>query len=121
MSESPTGQALAREDFGDVTVLRVQVPMLRGDATTEALFQQLYALVENAGRCRIVLNCDGVVYLASMAIGNLVTLMRKARSAGGKLALCKLTRGLEEQLQTSRLADILSVCGDEQEAVRAVA
>jgi anti-sigma B factor antagonist len=112
---------LGREDFGEVTVLRVNVPMLRSDETTEALFQEAYALVEDAGRPNLVLNFDGVVYLASMALGKLVTLMRKARSAGGRLALCKVTRTIAEMLQMTHLADILFIYGDEQEAVRSFA
>lgn len=117
MSEVPVSAALARQDFGEVTVLRVQVPMLRADEMTEALFQQVYAVVQAAGRSRLVLNLDGVVYLASGAIGHLATLLRKVRSAGGKLALCKLTRSVDELLQLTHLTDILPVGADEQEAV----
>ena len=39
MSETQASPLLEREDFGDVTVLRLQVPMLRGDQTTDALFE----------------------------------------------------------------------------------
>jgi anti-anti-sigma factor len=109
---------LEREDFGDVTVLRLKVPMLRGDETTEALFEQACALVEEGHRPRVVLNCGVVVYLASTALGKLVLLMRKARSAGGRLALCKVTPTVQELLRVSMLADILLSYNDEQEAVR---
>jgi anti-anti-sigma factor len=109
---------LEREDFGDVTVLRLKVPMLRTDATTDALFEQTYSLVDEAGRSRLVLNCDGVVYMASVALGKLVTLMRKVRAAGGRLALCKVNRTIEQVLHTARLADVLLSYEDEQEAIR---
>jgi anti-anti-sigma factor len=112
---------LEREDIGNVTVLRFKVPMLRNDETTAAFFEQAYSVVDDAGRCRIVLNCDGVVYLASMALGKLVTLLRKVRSAGGGLALCKVHRTIEGLLQTARLADILLTYNDEQEAIRSFA
>jgi anti-anti-sigma factor len=118
MSESAAGPVLGRQDFGDVTVLRVPVPMLRGDETTEALFRQAFALVEEAGRSRIVLSLDGVVYLASMALGKLVMLMRKARAAGGRLALCEVTRPIEEMLEMAHLADVLPIYGNEREAVQ---
>jgi anti-sigma B factor antagonist len=118
MSETRTSDVLEREDFGDVTVLRVQVPMLRGDQATEALFEQTYSLVDDAGRSRLVLNLAGVEYFASMAIGKLVTLIRKVHSAGGRLVVCKLTRTLEATLQVTHLADLLHHYDDEQEAVR---
>ena len=117
MSDPQPGPPLEREDFGGVTVLRVKVPMLRGDETTDALFEQAYALVDDAGRSRIALNFDGVQFFASMAIGKLVKLLRKARSAGGRLAVCKLTRSLQSLLEVTHLADIIPVYADEQEAV----
>lgn len=121
MSETQVSQALGREDFGDVTVLRVKVPTLPGNETTEALFRQAASVVEDAGRTRLVLNLDGVVFLASAALGQLVTLMRQVRSAGGRLVLCKVIRNIEELLQVTHLADILLVYGDEQEALRSFA
>jgi anti-anti-sigma factor len=121
MSEVQASQSLGREDFGDVTVLRVKVPTLPDDETTEALFRQVSSVVEDAGRSRLVLNLDGVVFLASAALGRLVTLMHKVRSAGGRLVLCRVTRNIEELLQVTHLADLLLVYGDEQEAVRSFA
>jgi anti-anti-sigma factor len=121
MSEVHISQALGREDFGELTVLRVKVTMLPGDETTEALFRQAASVVENAGRTKLVLNLDGVVFLASSALGRLVTLMHKVRSAGGRLVLCKVNRRIEELLQVTHLADILLVYADEQEALRSFA
>jgi anti-anti-sigma factor len=106
------------QDFGDVTVLRLKVPMLRADEVTEALFEQTYSLVDEAGRSRLVLNCDGLVYLASRVLGKLVTLLRKVRAAGGRLALCKVHPTIAGVLQTARLADVLLSYADEQDAIR---
>src|SRR5262245_59288461 len=113
MSEAQVSQTLEREDFGDVTVLRVKVPTLTSDEPTEALFRQAASVVEDAGRTRLVLNLDGVVFLASAGLGQLVTLMRKVRSAGGRLVLCKVIRNIEELLRITHLADILLVYADE--------
>jgi anti-sigma B factor antagonist len=121
MSETQASALLARQDFGAVTVLRIQEPMLRADETTEALFDQTNALVDDAGRARLVLNLAVVVYLASKALGRLVTLLRKARSAGGGVALCRVPRSIEEMLRITHLGDLLLVYGDEQEAVRSFA
>ena len=83
MSAIQPGQWLERQDFGDMTVLRVKAPMLRTDETTEAVFEQACSVVDAAGRWRLVLNFEGVGYMASTAIGKLILLMRKATSAGG--------------------------------------
>src|SRR5262249_23215058 len=118
MSEAEASTLLEREDFGDVTVLRLKLPMLYGDETTAALFEQASAVVVEAHRCRLVLNCSVVEFLASMALGKLVSLMRTVHSAGGRLILCKVHRTVQELLRVSHLADILLSYDDEQGAVR---
>lgn len=118
MEESRDDHQLGREDFGGVTVLRISVPILREHETIEALFGQADALVQEAGRSRLVLNLDGVVFLASMALGKLAALINRTRSAGGKLTVCRVSRTVEELLQLTHLADILPIYADEQEAVR---
>jgi anti-anti-sigma factor len=118
MGEAQAGLLLGREECGDVTALRVKVLMLRrSDETTESLFGRACAVVEDDGRFRLVLNLDGVVYLASAAIGKLVRLMRTVRSAGGRLVLCKVTRTVEDLVRVTHLADVLLLYDDEQDAV----
>jgi anti-anti-sigma factor len=116
MSEANT--LLEREDFGNVTVLRLHLPMPYSDETTAALFEQAGAVVVEALRCRLVLNFASVQYLNSMALGKLVSLMHKVNAAGGRLTLCKVPRRVQEVLGITRLADILLNYDDEQDAVR---
>src|SRR5437870_324464 len=118
MSEAQASTLLERADFGDVTVLRLKLPMLYGDETTADLFEQASAVVVEAHRCRLVLNCALVEYLNSMALGKLVSLLHKVNAAGGRLILCKVPRRVQEVLQVTRLADILLSYDDEQDAVR---
>src|SRR5262245_5934816 len=47
---------LDRKDVGPVTILRINTPMLWGDQTSDELFDQLVALVENSDRRQIVLD-----------------------------------------------------------------
>jgi anti-anti-sigma factor len=121
LSEPQANPPLEREDFGAVTVLRARLPMLRSDEATEAFYRQLSAVVEDAGRYRLVLNFAGVMSMSSMAIGKLVILMRKVRQAGGRLAMCKLTPTMDEIMQACYLAEIIPIYADEQEAVASFA
>jgi anti-anti-sigma factor len=118
MSEVQTNTLLEREDFGDVTVLRLNLPMLYDDEATASLFDQASAVVAEGHRSRLVLNCAAVEFLASMALGKLVSLMRKVHAASGRLTLCKLQRTVQELLRVTHLSDILIAYDDEQEAVR---
>jgi anti-anti-sigma factor len=120
MSEKPAS-LLEREDVGDVTVLRVCVPMLQGDEPTDDLFRQITALVEDGSRCRLVLNLSVVEYLASRALGKLVLLSRKVRELKGRVALCQPTQTVDRLLEATHLAEIIPVYRDEREAVRSFA
>jgi anti-anti-sigma factor len=118
MSQTKPSIVLNTQDFGDVTVLRRKVPTLSADATTESLFEQAYAVVDKAGRSHLVLNLDGVGFLASVALGKLVRLMQKVRDAHGRLVLCKPSRNIEDVLRVTRLADVFLTYSDEHEAVQ---
>ena len=120
MPEPQPSHWLEREDVGDLTVLRVQAPLLRADDATEGVFDAACALVDATGRSRLVLNLERVALLASAAVGRLVLLMRKAASAGGKLVLCKASRPVEGILRLCHLSDVLPSYADEQEALRAL-
>lgn len=120
MAEPQPNQLLEREDFGDLTVLRVKAPLLRADDATEGVFDTASSLVDSAGRARLVLNLERVVLLASAAVGRLVLLMRQAASAGGKLVLCKASRPVEQVLRACHLSDVLPSYADEREALRAL-
>jgi anti-anti-sigma factor len=110
--------ALDREDRGDVTIVRILPPLLHWNEETESLFHQITSLIESEGRSQIVLNFAGVQFMASMALGQLVSIMRKAHAAGGRLALCCVPRPVSELLRVSRLTDLLIAFPDEEAAVR---
>ncbi len=119
MSNTPPSKLLEREDIGDVTVLRLKARMLPSDETTENVFAQAYAAVDKDRRSKVVLNLDGVEFLASVAIGKIITLMRKTRSAGGVLNLCNVGPAVRGVLDITRLSDILHIYPDEREALAA--
>lgn len=109
---------LEREDFGDVTVVRLKLPPTLDDDTTRAAFDAIYSLVEAVGRTRLVLNVAAAPYLPSMALGKLVLLSRKVQAGNGRLVLCHLTPPVEDLLETTRLRDLFAIHATEQEAVR---
>ncbi len=109
------GDVLEREDLDGVTVLRVKAPLLRDDETTERLFREVLAVLDEPGGRNLVLNLGPVEYFASVDVGKLAVLGRKGR---GRLALCRLTPAVERTLEATHLADVLPIFGDEEAAVR---
>jgi len=109
---------LDRKDVGDVTVVRFRGPGLRAEEATRAIFHLLYGLVDEAGRRQLVLDLSAVESLDSLAIGKVVMLNRKAQAAGGRLALCGLTPGVEEVFETMHLQGVLDFYADERAALQ---
>jgi anti-anti-sigma factor len=115
-----SGDLLECERVGDVTVARVKPPMLRGDDATEELFRELYALLDEAGCKKLVLNLAPVDYVASVTLGRLVTLVTRARAAKAGLAVCQLKPVVERSLEVARLADMMNIYADERTAVQSL-
>jgi anti-sigma B factor antagonist len=108
---------LETEDLGDVTVVRFTAQRLEDEDHIRAVFQEVGGLVE-AGRPNLLLNFRRVEYLASVAIGKLLGLHRKVQSAGGRLALCRLSPATDELLEIMHLKQVIPGYDDEQEALR---
>ena len=121
MSEEPNGTLLEREDIGDVTVVRIRVPMLQGGEPTDALFRQITDIVREGGCRRLVLNLAAVEYLASPALGKLVSLGRTVREVQGRVALCRARQTVDRLLEATHLSEIIPVYADEQGAVQSLA
>jgi anti-anti-sigma factor len=107
---------LEREDFGDVTVVRLKTPKVLDDDTVRAVFEPIWSLVNDVGRNRLVLNLASVEYLPSLALGKLVLLNRKVQVTAGRLVLCQLSAVVKEILETTHLDELFSLCGNEEEA-----
>jgi anti-sigma B factor antagonist len=112
---------LEREDFGDVTVVRLKVPKLDDDATTRELFSQIDSLIQEAGRHHLVLNLSSPNHLTSLAIGKLILLNRRAEAVHGRLVLCNLSRAAAEALDSTHLTELFRICGTESDAVQSFA
>jgi anti-anti-sigma factor len=108
---------LEREDFGDVTVVRLKTPKVLDDDLIRAVFDPIYSLVSGMGRNNLVLNLAAVESLPSMALGKLVMLNRKVQAAQGKLALCQLSPTALEILESTHLNELFNIYATEQEAL----
>lgn len=116
-----SGDALEWETVGEVTVIRVRAPRLWDDAATDALFDQIYALVEDPTRHKFVLDVGAIEHFASAALGKLVTLGRKVRATRGRLVLCDVTGPVRRVLQLTHLDELMLSYDSERAAVRALA
>src|SRR5687767_2606939 len=90
MSTQPRRRRLEVEDIGDVTVVKFTDRKILDEQNIQIIGEQLFGLVDDAGRKKLLLNFSNVEYLSSAALGKLITLNKKVQAAGGRLALCTI-------------------------------
>jgi anti-sigma B factor antagonist len=101
----------------------VTIVDLKGKITIGSGDEQLRDLVHgllDAGQKKILLNCEGVTYIDSTGIGELVATYTKAKNRQGTLALLKLTARIQELMEITQLMTVFDVYDDEAEAVTAM-
>lgn len=121
MSTTHETQWMEREDFGDLTVVRVKTPKVPDEEVIRAVFDPIYTLVTGVGRSRLILNLAAVEYLPSMALGKLVMLNRKVEAANGRLALCHLSATVKGVFESTHLTPVFKTYATEQEALQSFA
>ena len=117
-----TGQRrLDIEEVGGVTVAKFVDKKILDETNIQNIGNQLFALVDEDGRKKIVLDFSIVEYLSSAALGKLITLHRKLQAVQGKLVLCKIAKDILDVFKITKLDKILSITVDEQAGLQSFA
>ena len=93
---SPVPLHLDTEEIGDITVATLRDSKIVEDPIVQKVGQELFALVDDERRKKIVLEFSRVKILSSAAIAKLVRLREKVKAANGNLRLCCLGREVRE-------------------------
>jgi len=104
---------------GKHTVIEFQTPSLMTPQDLERVGSQLFRMVDEEKRTRVVLDFGKVKYLSSQAIGIILTLNKKLTggAAGGEgLVLCGVGPQLMQLLKITRLDRILTIKNSQQDA-----
>ena len=91
------------EEVGDVTVARFVDKKILDENNIQMIGNQLFGLIDQDKRKKIVLDFSNVEYLSSAALGKLITMNNKVKTAGGKLRLCSIRPDIYEVFAITRL------------------
>jgi anti-sigma B factor antagonist len=108
------------EEVGDVTVASFVDRVINDEQQIQVMGEQLFSLVDEQGRRKVLLNFGNVEYFSSAAHGKLITLQRKLRQAGGRLVLCGIDPELWEAFVSSKMSLLHEAYQTEEEALRAL-
>ena len=118
MSSQPRRRRLEVEDIGDVTVINFVDRKILDEQNIQIIGEQLFGLVDESARKRLLLNFSNVEYMSSAALGKLITLNKKVQAAGGKLVLCNIIPQIKEVFEITKLNKLLNIRKDEQEGLQ---
>jgi anti-sigma B factor antagonist len=104
---------------GDVTVLDLKGKMTLGEGD-ELLKDKINSLIQQGHR-RLVLNLEGVPYIDSAGLGEIVRTYTTVSRQGGKLKLLNLTKRIQDLLAITKLLTVFETFEDEQSAVSSFA
>ena len=119
MTPQPRRRRLEVEDIGDITVVNFVDKKILDEQNIQVIGEQLFSLVDELGRRKVLLNFGNVEFLSSAALGKLITLNRKLQSAGGKLILCNIDPQIYEVFEITKLNKLFVIHKDEQGALQA--
>ncbi|MFN4261888.1 MAG: STAS domain-containing protein [Gemmataceae bacterium] len=119
MTSQPRRRRLEVEDIGDVTVVSFTDRKILDEQNIQQIGEQLFSLVDEAGRRKILLNFGNVEYLSSAALGKLITLNKKLQVTGGRLILCNIDPQIYEVFEITKLNKLFNIQKEEQSALQA--
>ena len=113
----PGSTSLVIQQFRDVTVVTVNDTALLDAISIHRLGKSLNELVDNRARKKIVLDFSSVKFLASSALGMLLTLRKKANAIGGRVVICGIRPELHKVFKITNLDKIFEFFDGEEEAL----
>lgn len=120
MSTQPRRRRLDVQDYdNEISIINFVDRRILDEQNIQKIGEDLFSLVDEYGRKKIVLNFANVEYLSSAALGKLITLNRKVNNAGGKLAMCNINEDIFEVFTITNLDRMFNIYPDEQTALQA--
>ena len=105
--------------IGDVTVVRFRDQRINDDSPVQEMGRELFRLVEEEGRKKLLLDFSSVGFLSSAAWGKLITLDKKVKSRSAVLKLSNVSPKLYEGFALTRLDRLFDIEEDQAQALAA--
>ena len=104
------------QTIAGVTIVDFSGSTMLDGATIEGVGEQLYELVDQQARRKIVLGFSPVRFLSSTMLGVLIALRKKSEAIKGRLAIAGLRPELRRVFKISRIEKLFDFYDDQQAA-----
>lgn len=102
----------------DITTVSFEDARLLEAAQIEHMGTELYRLVDEMDRRKLILDFTKVQFLASAAVGVLINLRNKVNERKGKLVICGLRKPLMQVFEIMKLTKLFTFCPDDKAALK---
>ena len=103
----------------DVTVVNFRNSTMLDSTVIETIGRELYALIDERAARRVVLDFTSVKFLASQAVGMLITLKKKADAINGEVAICGMRDEIKRVFKIMNLSKLFRFHKTEKDALAA--
>ena len=110
---------LETTEVGDVTVVRFVDRKILDESNIQQLGNELFRLVEDEKKSKLLLNFSNVEFLSSGALGKLITLDKKVKAHDGVLKLSNIRPEIYEVFAITKLNKLFDIKDDEAAALAA--
>ena len=110
---------IAERTVNDVTILDLKGKMTLGEGD-ELLKDKINSMVLQ-GQKKLLLNLEGVPYIDSAGLGEIVRTYTTVSRQGGSLKLLNLTKRIQDLLSITKLLTVFETFDNEGDAVRSFA
>ncbi len=107
---------IAERTVSGVTVLDLKGKMTLGEGD-ELLKDKINSLLAD-GKKKLILNLEGVPYIDSAGLGEIVRTYTTVSRQGGSLKLLNLTKRIEDLLSITKLLTVFDTFDSEAEAIK---
>ncbi|MFM7034803.1 MAG: STAS domain-containing protein [Planctomycetia bacterium] len=105
---------------GPVTVVQIVDRKILDESAIQELGCEILSLIDQDGKRSVALDFSHVEFLSSSALGKLITLDRRMKSHGGRLALCSIRPEILEVFQITKLNKVFDIHKDVADATSAL-
>jgi anti-sigma B factor antagonist len=107
-------QRITVEDVGDVAVVQFVDKKILDEQNIQLIGDDLFKLVDELGRRKLLLNFSNVDFMSSAALGKLIRLDQRMKAVGGKVIMCGISKDIMQVFVLTKLDKILKIVKDEQ-------
>ncbi|MCP4589128.1 MAG: STAS domain-containing protein [bacterium] len=113
----PPQSRLTVKNVHEVTIVTFSETSIIEAQLIENIKREMFALVEDQERSKLVLNLSKVQYLSSSALGVLIPLHEKTKERGGRLILCGVNQDIRKVFKITKLDKLFTFKKDETDAL----